>query len=434
MPGGWALYLLFAGLPVWWALGASGFIQVLVACPLLFTLVLHRRTKVPRGFWLWLLFLFWMLVTAVQVSELTRWLSFGWRASLYLASTLLFLYVLNTPRSVLAPRFVVHMLATFWVFTVVGGVLGMVLPAFSFTSPVEALLPKHLLSNEFVSALVHPSTTAAKAFTGTSIYRPKAPHIYTNQWGSTYAISLPFAIAALGTIRSRRWRRWLLGLLVFSVVPLVVSLDRGAWLSAGLGLGYAAYRLARGRQAQALRALIAAGVVVVVILLVTPLGDLVLLRLDSGYGDKHRVELYESSLETVVASPLLGEGTPVTLESHPDSPSVGTHGQMWTILVSHGIPGFVFFFGWLLYALFKTGRRLPPGLEARSTHIRLWAHVAIFIALAQMPYYVLLPWGLPIVMVGMALAWREALPAPREAGHRVTSARPGAGPAPVVAA
>jgi hypothetical protein len=35
--------------------------------------------------------------------------------------------------------------------------------------------------------------------------------------------------------------------------------------------------------------------------------------------------------------------------------------------------------------------------------------VTIFIALIQMPYYDLLPWGLAIAMVAAALAWREEL-------------------------
>jgi hypothetical protein len=33
--------------------------------------------------------------------------------------------------------------------------------------------------------------------------------------------------------------------------------------------------------------------------------------------------------------------------------------------------------------------------------------VAIFTAIIQMPYYDLLPWGLPIAMIAAAVAWRE---------------------------
>jgi O-antigen ligase len=88
--------------------------------------------------------------------------------------------------------------------------------------------------------------------------------------------------------------------------------------------------------------------------------------------------------------------------------SAGTHGQLWTILVSQGIPGLVFFVGWLLWALWKASRRLPPG-HPGDPAVRFWCEVAIFVAIIQMPYYDLLPWGLPIAMTAAALAWRETM-------------------------
>ena len=41
--------------------------------------------------------------------------------------------------------------------------------------------------------------------------------------------------------------------------------------------------------------------------------------------------------------------------------------------------------------------------------VRFWCEVTIFVALIQMPYYDLLPWGLSIAMVAAAVAWREDL-------------------------
>jgi hypothetical protein len=51
---------------------------------------------------------------------------------------------------------------------------------------------------------------------------------------------------------------------------------------------------------------------------------------------------------------------------------------------------------------------LPPGHPGDVT-VRFWCEVVIFVALIQMPYYDLLPWGLAIAMVAAALAWREEL-------------------------
>jgi hypothetical protein len=41
--------------------------------------------------------------------------------------------------------------------------------------------------------------------------------------------------------------------------------------------------------------------------------------------------------------------------------------------------------------------------------VRFWSHLVIVIALVQLPFYALLPWGLVIVMVAAALFWRDML-------------------------
>lgn len=407
---GWHLGLLFGGVAVWWAAGVSAFVPVVFAAPLALVLLLERRVVVPRGFWVWLVFLLWVLLSATQVSGAERWLAYTWRASIYAASTVLFLHVLNSPRELLPAGRVVRALAVFWVVGVVGGIVGMLAPTVDFTSPMELVVPSSLRSSAFVQALVHPSTTAPRAFAGTDLHRPKAPFIYTNQWGSAYALALPFAIASLRVWRSPLARQGMLWLIVLSVVPLVASLDRGAWLAVGVCLAYATLRLLTGRRRRAAMGVIAAVAVAGIIGLATPLGDLVLLRLDSGYGDAHRAELYTSAVEVTVASPLIGEGTPVPRTDRPDGPSVGTHGQLWTVMVSHGVPGvgaFVAFFGW---ALWRTGRRVDD--PERDDDVRFWAHLCVLSAVVQMPYYSLVPWGLPVVMVAMAVAWRESLALP----------------------
>ena len=164
------------------------------------------------------------------------------------------------------------------------------------------------------------------------------------------------------------------------------------------------------------------------IVALTSLGQLILLRSSHGYGDQHRLILYSSSLTLVQRSPWLGYGGPVSISvinpAAPPGPSAGTHGQFWTILVSNGIPGLVFFLAWFILAFFKTARQIS-GAGGRDADARFWCHVAIFTALAQMPYYELIPWGLPIVMVAAAVALREAGPAlrPRPGPPMVARAR-----------
>jgi hypothetical protein len=47
---------------------------------------------------------------------------------------------------------------------------------------------------------------------------------------------------------------------------------------------------------------------------------------------------------------------------------------------------------------------IPPERES----LRFWSHLVIFAALVQIPFYPLLPWGLPIAMTAAAIAWRES--------------------------
>jgi O-antigen ligase len=94
------------------------------------------------------------------------------------------------------------------------------------------------------------------------------------------------------------------------------------------------------------------------------------------------------------------------------------------VLVSQGVPGLVLFVGFLGWALWRASRRLPLG-HPGDAHARFWCEVAIFTALIQMPYYDLLPWGLPIAMVAAAVAWRETRAGPpRPAGAAAATGRP----------
>ena len=418
----WALTLLFGGLFFWWFLGLSGVVQFVFAVPLVISLAERGQVRMPRWFGLWLLFLAFMFASVVELlvfssqDQTTNLLSWGWRMTLYVASTVLFLYVYSTPRELLPAKRLINILAGFWVLTVTGGLMAMALPNRTFNSLMEKVIPHHFLTNAFVKALVVPGTTGGKTFPGLGIYRVKAPFIYTNQWGSAFALTLPFAFAVVSETRNKLYRTVFLGLLVLGIVPLVFSLDRGSWLSSGVASVYGILRMAvagKGRSrrmARAARSLLMAGVLVCAIVLVSPLGHDILTRTQNGYGDTHRTLLYSSSLILAVRSPVLGYASPVSLNvldpTAPPGPSIGTHGTLWTVLVSNGMPAVAFFCLWFLYAAFKTYRRLPAVADVNG-EAYFWSHVCIVAAIVQLPYYELLPWGLPIVMIAMALAFRE---------------------------
>jgi hypothetical protein len=408
------LYVFFGGLILWWALGFGGFIQIIFAALLLVALIARGQVRAPEGTGLFLGFIFWVLLSAIRVSGFEPWVAWLWRALLYVGALVLFLYIFNARRERLPSGVVIKVLALFWVMAVLGGFLAVLAPNIEFNSITAYLLPKHFVSNPFVKQMVVPFTAAGAAFPGTQIHRPASPFPYPNQWGAAYVISLPFAIGALGLVKSQLKRALLLGLLFLSIVPLIFSFDRGAWLSTAATLIYATIRLARsrgGRWARIARVMIVGSILLGLIVLLAPLGNLILLRLNSPYSNQTRLRFYDSSVSLVLSSPFIGYGTPVArsvVGPGAAAPAVGTQGQVWTILVSQGIPGLALFLAWFVYSLVQTARRLPRGWGG-DMYSRFWANVSIFASLSLVVYYEWLPWGLFVLMAGVAVAWRETL-------------------------
>ena len=112
------------------------------------------------------------------------------------------------------------------------------------------------------------------------------------------------------------------------------------------------------------------------------------------------------AFDRTLDSPLLGYGGPRPSEVRENAPDVGTQGQLWMVLFSHGFPAAALFVGWFAYAFARTWR-------TRSS-LGFWCHVTLLIGLLQMPVYGLLPVQIHVLMVAAALALREA-DAPRSA-------------------
>jgi O-antigen ligase len=394
------LYLLVLGFPIWWALGAAYFVWPLLTLPLLLSLLVRGNVRVPPRFGLWLLFLAWVFLSALEVNRTLSLLLLLYRASIYLSATVLFLYVFNAPRARLPDRTIVTMLALFWLEVVVGGFLGVLFPRVSFSTPVEHLLPASVLQDETARAFVHPAFAEVMTFLGYPVGRPKVLFAYSNQWGAALAVLTPFALAAISMLPRRPLARVLRVLLVLSIIPIVVSINRGLWLALGVGLAYAVLRLAR-RDMRALAFGLAGAALVVSLVFATPLGGLAHDRLTStNNSNTTRLTVYQETIDQVKASPLLGYGSPHGQIDRHQEAHVGTQGQLFMVLYSHGVPGLVFFASWLGYALVRSGR-------GRGSPARFWAHVALLILLVEMPYYNYMPTTLHLIMVGAALAWRD---------------------------
>ena len=227
LPDAWPVLLLFGLYPLWWFLGLGGFVWGIFALPMLLWLFRRRSVDVPIGFGFWLLFLSWMAASLLVIDDSGRLMVAIHRASLYVSATILFVYVYDLPLPAL--RKVVGALATFWAGVVALGLLAVLWPSLEFTSLMERVLPRGLLSSGYILELTHVRLAQIHDFLGFPVGRPTGPFAYTNQWGSAFALLTPFAMLAV-KLRLYRWR-WLIPLAVLAPVPLVVSLDRGAWLS-----------------------------------------------------------------------------------------------------------------------------------------------------------------------------------------------------------
>lgn len=409
LPAGWPLFAILLLMPVWYVLGLGAFIWMILAVPLAARLVLAGRWRIPRGFLLWLLFLAWTGVSALQVVTATNWLTYWYRAAAYLAATVVFLYLANTRDDELPARRIINGFTFLWVIVVAGGFAALAFPHLSFSTPVQKLLPGAFLSNRLLYGLVHPSLAQAQALGGTAVIghaitRPAAPFAYTNWWGATYAMLTPFVILSIRWVGSRVIRLALAGVLAASLAPFVLSVNRGAWLSVVVGLLYTLVRLAGRRRGRATLGLLALLAVFVVAVIATPLGSVVRDRLGHAGSEELRLSLYQQSIQDARNSPVVGYGVPrPQLVSQYTLPNVGTQGQLWLVLVSVGLPGTFFFLAWLLY-LFWTSRRAAGGVSFA-------VHVAMLIAIVQLPFYGWLPAEMFLVMAAGGLLWRGPDPA-----------------------
>ncbi|HEU0192581.1 MAG TPA: hypothetical protein VFQ71_00195, partial [Gaiellales bacterium] len=298
-------YWLFALLPLWWLAGLSFFQWPLIVAPLVYPLCRATGVRAPRRFALWLAFLLMTVLSATQLSSGSRVVAWTWRESFYVASTVLFLFIYNSSERRLPTRALVNALAAFWVMIVIGGWFGVLFPTVSLASPAEHIFPKSLLHNTYFYSHVHLQLAEVQHFLGFKEGRPQALFAYTNAWGSTFAMTMPFALGALTLSPSVVWRRVLLIALAASVVPGVFSLDRGMWLSLGLGIAYATVRLAARHDVRRVVQIVTVVVLTLLLIVVSPLGTLIAGRFSHKTGDTSRLARDQAAQAQVTANPIL---------------------------------------------------------------------------------------------------------------------------------
>ncbi len=427
----WPVTALLAGYPLWWILGVGDYVWFLLPIPLFFRMVAWRRNgdrplRVPPGFALWLLFLIWAVVAACTLTLSApgtvaspvshRLVAWGVRTVSYVGITVLFLYVGNLTEKELPRRKLVWLLGLLAIYTTVLGVAGMVAPSLQFTSPTALLLPHSLQTNTFIAATTHPGLAEVQNVFGTvsAQGRPKAPFDYTNTWGECLTITVPWLLVlCLGSDASRRRRILGWATLLFAMLALLYSLNRGAWIATGFAVVYLAVRLAAKGRLGMIGGLLALLGVAVIVVVATPLHTVISLRLQNGKSNDIRSSLFTLSLQDGLASPILGYGDTRQQRGSPQSiaigPSaaceacgqneVGSTGQLSLLILSTGFVGAGLYYGFFAYGAWRYRRdRTAYGQVGVLVILMSFIYMFTYDAVAA-------PLGL--TMLAYAVLWRN---------------------------
>lgn len=382
---------LFGAYPLWWALGLGELIWPAAGLLMAIGLLRAGKASAPLSFGLFIAFVLVVTASGIMLEAPIDILAWSIRLAQYASVGLIVPYVL-TFRDAVSPRLMIRALGFFWLGIVAGGWLGLLLGDFSFTSPFALILPAGIESNELVGAVVNPSFADIETFLGYEIRRPKAPFTYTNGWGSAAGILAPFILLDAKHGIGLRKRTARISLAV-AVVPIIVSVNRGLWLSLIIAGAYAALIFVGRGQGRAVLQLLMGALVVLVFVAASPLGDLFVDRLNTGHSDAQRSSLVTDTIAEIPNSPFIGFGGPRAVSE--GGPPLGSHGQMWIVLFSHGVLGALTYFGFMLAMYARTQRF--------TSEVGLWAHVVVFTSIVQALFYGHVPQQLGIIMAVIAI-------------------------------
>jgi hypothetical protein len=447
----WPITAMLLLWPVWWLLGVGEYAPVLFAIPMARRMYLWRATgsrkvRVPPGFGIWLIFLVISVIGLATIGQLApdtitssvsnRLVSFGLRLISYIAVTIILLYAGNLTEKELPRRRLAYLLGMVGIYTVLGGLIGTFLPTTQFTSPLALLVPNSIQTNNTeIALMLHPSTAQVMNFLGYAEGRPTAPFTYTNMWGNSLAILLPFLIAGWCVGGTRRQRRIGIVMVVLSIVPIIYSLNRGVWLGIGLSILYLAVRFAARGKLAMLGGLFLVLVIAAVAIFASPLQGIISQRLSHGASNQDRSSNTVLALEDAIASPLIGWGDTrhevgsaqsIAIGKTANCPScgnqsIGGNGQVQLLLITSGLLGTVLYLAFFGVGAWRYRRDTSPiGMAAEL--VLLLSFVFNFVYDAVGP-------TLAFTVLAYALLWRNQQERGKDA---VTADEPAAGvPAPL---
>ncbi len=396
---GWPVVWALGGAPLWALLGLTKAIWVLMAVPMVLHLVRARGVRAPKGTGIWIAFLVWVVLSAQMLDSPTpaEYFAFLYRTSIYVTAIVIMLYVYNLSTKQLPTARIMNAVLVMLATMVVGGYLGLVLGDWEMPTLAALVIPG-AGSDGFIRDLVQPRFAQVQVFLGFDLPRPAYPFRFTNEWGAVLGTLIAVTLGGAKHF-SVRTRQLLPVLLAGALIPIVVSVNRGLWVTLVALSIYVAFRRAQAGQIGRLLQMAGVGVVIVLLVSLSPLGTLVTDRAESDHSNGSRTTLYSGVLEQVKESPVFGFGWPRIDPDFPLLPPVGTHGQLWMILYSHGYPA-LFLFLWFVATM---TRRSGRGLDTT----RVWMHGAFAVILIQMWFYNLLPGSMSLAFLALGILLRD---------------------------
>lgn len=415
---GWQIGAFLVGYPLWWVLGVAQFVPVLAALPLAWQLRRRHRLHVPVGFWIWLLFLLWVVVSGVALNVTVegtlapqgfgRYLSFTFRFLNYAALTVMMLFVGNMSEAELPVRRVISWLSGLGVWVIALGSLAVVFPDAETQAVLSRVLPADLLGGSGGRIRL----AQVQGVLGDPSPRPAAPFVFTNAWGQSLSLLLVWMVVWGLVVRTSLKARLLLAAgLSIALVPIVYSLNRGMWIGLGLSVLAVGLRQAmRGRIVGGLLGLVAA---ITAALIFSPLSGIVSSRLDNGNSNEIRSSLAYDSIAAATSSPVIGYGsTRATIGSNSSiavgrtpecskcgNADIGSTGQLWLILIAQGIVGACLYLGFFGSVLWRH-RRDPSPIGVAGT-------IVVGLALFYSAFYTGLIIPLTVALLSVGLLWRN---------------------------
>ncbi|MGH3360094.1 MAG: O-antigen ligase family protein [Nocardioidaceae bacterium] len=439
---GWPIRFLLLGFPLWWMLGATSFILILLAIPMGYWLVRHRPIVVPPAFGWWLLFLVCVVASGVMLGEtapgtidgtfMARIPAFVLRLLKYLAATIVMLFVINLSEKDLPTRRLVRMQAVFFVVVVTGGLAGTFFYDVEITSPLELVAPSFITANPFASSMLHLSLAQVQGVLGYEAPRPSAPFEFTNTWGNCLSLLMVWFVVFTWAWGGTKRRALCAAVLAASAIPIIYSLNRGLWIALAVAVLYLCVRAAMRGRVQMILGFACATAVAASVIVMSPLYGVIQERLANPHSNEARMNTSTAAVTAASSSPILGYGSTravigsaqtIAVGRSPSCPQcgnaqVGGAGQLWLLLIAQGFVGLVLYVGFFV-------RTLWIYRHDHST-TGMAAFLVILLGLVYLPVYGAVGVPLTFNMIAVALLWRQrqaAAASPVPAGLRHSELR-----------